>query len=309
MTWRESRPYTLIRPLVPNALRSAVAAVRQFARSKAARRELDFGAFRLLVNNRDSGGIAHESLYWHELSSPLESEIAKRLQPRLFLDIGANYGFSSLIHFANNPECKFVLVEPNPHLISYIRHNLKHAGCNKFTIHNSICSSQQAPHASFAIHPTYSQDSRVSGPPSWQRVEVSSVTIDSLSADVPLDTPILIKIDTQGYEESVLAGGRRLLSTSRSWLMKVEFGPRWLESQGTNPVKFLQSIVASYQVVEMPSRVRMRGDTIDTLFSHPLLTSDCEAFEHFVRHRASSEGGYCDLLVLPKDSRLLNRGA
>lgn len=310
MTLRESRLYSHIRPYVPNALRSLAARFRTFSNTRlAARRELNFGRFHLLISNRDTGGGAHESMYWHELSSPLDTEIVARLQPRLFIDVGANYGFSSLLHFTRNPACRFIVVEPNPTLVPYITHNLEQAGCHLFTIHNAICAAEEAAHASFSIHPTYSQDSRVVGPGSWRHVEVSAVTLDGLTANIPADTPTLIKIDTQGYEDAVLAGGRRFLSASANWLMKIEFGPRSLESQGTNPLHFLQSLADAFCVVELPSRVRFKGDSLNDLLGHPLLPMDCASFETYVRHLAKKDGGYCDLLVLPMGSTLLHQGA
>ena len=44
------------------------------------------------------------------------------------------------------------------------------------------------------------------------------------------------------------------------WLIKAEFGPKWLRAQGTDPVGFLSWLADRYRVMEIPKRLRFRGD-------------------------------------------------
>lgn len=301
MDWRNSPLYTQIRPHVPDALRSVAYHLSRFHRERLARdRVLDFGRFRLVVNNHDIGGVAHQSMYWHEISSPLDREIIERFKPSHFLDIGANYGFSSVLHFLNNPSCRLIVVEPNPLLAPYIQRNLEQVGCKSFTLHQAICAAVPSGTSSFALNPAYSQDSRVSGPSSWQQVTVETVSIDGLTWDLPAEASVLLKVDTQGYEAHVLAGAEKLLSRSSNWVMKIEFGPHWLSSQGTDPGDFLSSLVDRFVVVEWPARIRFKGDTLTDLLGSSLHRSESAAFCNYVSQLAENECGYCDLLVLPR---------
>lgn len=304
--WRNSKAYSLVKPMVPNALRRGVGATRRrFNAAFAAERTIDFERFKMRVNNREHGGLAHETMYWHELGNPLSRELVERLKPAYFVDVGANYGFASLLHHAICPTSRLLAIEPNPGLLPYIRGNLTAAGCTNFEVFHAVCGASADQNISFALNATYSQDSRVNGPSSWKTVQVATVTLDQLLMDAAPDAPVFIKVDTQGYEDNVLRGGQRYLSSSSNWMMRMEYGPLWLKSQGTDPLTLLGKLVDQFVVVELPARVRFQGDGLDDLLRHPLKSEDCAKFEPFIRGLGKDNGGYCDLLVLPKTSPFL----
>lgn len=303
--WRSSALYASLRPYVPNALRRIVAGAKRFyvAQFKV-EHVIDFRRFKMRVSNREHGGLAHESMYWHELASPLAVEIVKYLEPQLFVDVGANYGFASLLQHANQPSTKIIAIEPNPALVRYVEENLRVAGCHDFQVLHAVCGKHHAAPVSFAVNGKYSQDSRVVGPASWKRVQVPVVALDEVLLEQWAGRPVFIKIDTQGYEQHVLDGAYEFLMSSAKWMMKIEFGPHWLESQGTSAEYFLQNLVDRFNVAELPSRIRFRGDELSALMRHPLALSDCVDFDAFVRDLATGGDGYCDLLVWPRSSVL-----
>ena len=304
--WRKSSLYLVVKPYVPDSFRRVFGSVkRRLISTFAAHRVIDFGRFKMRVSNRENGGIAHETMYWHELGNPLSTEIVNRLKPALFVDVGANYGFASLLHHAIYPDARMILIEPNPNLLPYIESNLRAAGCADFQLVNAVCGDSHDQKVSFAVNAAYSQDSRVSGPSGWQTVQVASVTLDGLLLGAEKKIPVFIKVDTQGYEAKVLQGAQQFLSSSSAWIMKIEFGPLWLKSQGTDPLTMLGKLVAQFVVVELPARVRFQGDGLDDLLRHPLKPEDCAKFERFIRGLGNDNGGYCDLLVLPKTSPFL----
>ena len=303
--WRTSGLYLVVKPYVPDSFRRVFGDIKRWLISTfASQRVIDFVDFKMRVSNRETGGIAHETMYWHELGNPLSREIVERLKPALFVDVGANYGFASLLHHSICRGSRIILIEPNPNLLPFIESNLKAAGCVDFQLVNAVCGDSHDQKVSFAVNAAYSQDSRVSGPSGWQTVQVASVTLDGLMLGAAKGMPVFIKIDTQGYEAKVLEGAQQFLSSSSSWIMKIEFGPLWLKSQGADPLTLLKSLVEQFVVVELPSRVRFQGDGLHSLLTHPLKPEDCDRFERFVRELANGDGGYCDLLVLPRASPL-----
>ncbi|UFP95977.1 FkbM family methyltransferase [Gloeobacter morelensis] len=261
-------------------------------------RTVDFGDFSLTVDIRDYGGRMYlQPGYWADILCPIQQEITARFRPAVYLDVGANYGFTALLHFARNPECRIIAVEPSPLLVPVLEKNLRQNKCTNYHLVAAICSDTPSG-GSFALNPHSSQDNRVRGERGWRTVTVPAVTIDELLADVPEQQFVYIKIDTQGFESKVLAGGHRFFARERGWVIKMEFAPKWLRLQGTEPVAFLGDLVRRYRVVEWPKRTRFKADTLAELWGCPLLEDECAAFVQYIQGLAAGDG-WCDLLIAP----------
>jgi FkbM family methyltransferase len=264
---------------------------------------IDFGIFKLAIDNQDGGGRYYKDpKFWADLICPIQQEIIERFKPNVFLDIGANYGFTSLIHFTKNPDCSIIAVEASPILIPFLKKNLHANGCNSFTVIKAVCSDESISEATFSLNPQSSQDNRVIGTESWHQVNVDSTTIDSLLKPVTSDDFVYIKIDVQGWEERVFKGGLNYMSQTDNWIIKTEFAPYWLKSQNTDPISFLKHLVSKYVVAEMPNRRRFRGDYLKALVRSSLKQDDCLAFVDYIQSlakRNSVDIGWCDLIVLP----------
>ncbi len=271
-------------------------------------KEFDFGAFRLVVDATDFGGVAYGwDERFAEVESPLEREIIARFHPRFFIDIGANYGFTALAHWTANPACKVIAVEPSPKLLPYLERNLRAAGMRGHRLVHAICSDHSSG-GRIALNPVSSQDNRVRGEAGWRAVEVASVTLDALVADLDPEAFVYVKTDTQGFERQVLDGARALLARPAGWLLRLEFAPQLLRHQGTDPHELLARVCRDHDVVEVPKRPRFRGDGLAELW-RCRLTPDCAAdFVTFTEAHAQGRG-WCDLLMAPKDTKLEPLGA
>ncbi|MCA2813734.1 MAG: FkbM family methyltransferase [Microcystis sp. M090S1] len=264
--------------------------------------KIDFQEFVLRVNNKDKGGLLYrDKNYWAELSCPIYQEIVETFKPTFFLDIGANYGFTSLVHFVKNPECKIIAVEPSSILIPYLQKNLKENSCCNFDIVNSVCTDQEQKQREqiFSLNPNSSQDNRVIGLKGWKSTKVSCTTIDSLLVNVTDNDRIFIKIDTQGFEEKVFKGGEKFFKSNINWIVKSEFAPHWLTSQGSDPQNVLEYLINLYMVFELPKRSRFK-DSIDTVIRYPINKLDIPEFVDYIQKLANGYG-WCDILVLPRD--------
>jgi len=268
------------------------------------REKIEFGFFSLTISQQDFGGRYYKDpKFWADLYSPLNREIIDRFKPVIFLDIGANYGFTALIHHFYNQKSRVIAVEASPDLIPFLEANLKQNGLENCSIIHAIVSDKDGEISSFHLNPKSSQDNRVLGEKGWQEISVKTISINTLASGIQPEDFVFIKIDVQGYEERVFKGGEPFLSTHPHWLIKSEFAPYWLKSQGTDPVALLESLLSKYVVVEIPNRCRFRGDYLSSLVRSSLKSDDSLDFVNYIESLAKrSDGvgiGWCDLLILP----------
>jgi FkbM family methyltransferase len=265
-------------------------------------RVLYLGDVQLKINELDEGGKQYNSRKsYEEIFNPLYRLIANDIQPDFFLDIGANYGFISIVASRYFPTAKLIMVEPGKRLDAYILDNMKLNSISNFELVNAICGEEERKEVSFAMNPFSSQDNRVIAPKKNWKTEVKKmVSIDGLLANIESNTPIFIKIDVQGFEEMVFKGGAKFLASHRNWITKTEFAPKWLSSQGTNPLNFLTGLVEEYEVVELTGRTSYQSKSLNELFVHPIQTSEVQEFLDYIISLDKDGRGWCDLLIRPK---------
>lgn len=217
-----------------------------------------------------------------------------------FIDIGANYGFISLIMKSSSPTINIVAVEADPRLVSVIKHNLEINAVDDALVLNAIVSDTMQQHSSFSLNPKSTLDNRVSMK-SWEQVSVPSMTLDHIIANYcSSDAKLFIKIDTQGFEQFVLKGAEKSLQELNSWMMKMEFAPNWLKSQGTDPLSLLHYLCGRYEVVEAPARIPFGTCNLADLFRHPITNENTQIFLDYVVSLNQKQLGWVDLLVRPK---------
>lgn len=256
----------------------------------------------LTVDATDQGGLAYgNKSSYEELNNSLYRDIQDRFNPNFVIDIGANYGFTGIVYGRIFNNAHLTLVEPSKKLCKYIKLNLTQNKISKFNIVNSICGEESVRSMSFAINPLSSQDNRVIGETEKWETITSSVVILSNLISTSESAFNFIKIDTQGYEERVFSGGADYLDSSSNWIIKTEFAPYWLNSQGTDPEDFLKGLVAKYNVCELPTRSRYKGDNIESLLSNKIQISEVlKACKHIQKYNKNGRG-WCDLLITPKN--------
>lgn len=139
--------------------------------------------------------------------------------PYVFLDLGANYGFwSVLASSADFGAMKAIAVEPVEANFEILSANCA-ANRGRFQIHCKAVAEQGGLRVQIQL-----DDASISNPgasmvlsPARKRgttVEtVSTVTIDGLieKHDISADVPLIIKLDVEGYEVEVLEGGETTL--------------------------------------------------------------------------------------------------
>jgi FkbM family methyltransferase len=236
---------------------------------------------------------------FEERVSPLYSMIANE-EFSHFFDIGANYGYISLLMKKHSSNIKIIAIEADPRLVPVIKDNFELNHAHDIDVINAVVSDCCKVDSAFCINPNSSLDNRVNMP-EWEQVSVPSLTLDKIISDhCNSDSKIFLKIDTQGFEQFVLKGAINSLNEMNNWMIKMEFAPNWLISQGTDPLVLLQDLCRDYQVAEAPARVPYKNTSLAGLFNHPIEAVDAEKFLNYVVHLNNYKLGWVDLVVRPK---------
>ena len=265
-------------------------------------RTLNLNGLQLTFDASDAGGRQYNAKSsYEEAANPLYQAILDKFNPSLVIDVGANYGFTGLVCARNFPSAKIILVEPSARLLPYLRRNFEQNGFTNYEIVQAVCGEQAAGEVEFGIHPSNSQDNRVHRESSdWKTERVPTISLNALLERCPAQRFIFTKIDTQGYEQNVIQGAHPFITQNANWLIKMEFAPHWLRSQGTDPSSFLAELCAQFQVVEVPTRLRYKEDDLLESSSAQIHPADAPNFVSYIQSLDRNEHGWCDLLVSPR---------
>jgi FkbM family methyltransferase len=268
---------------------------------------INIGEINLLVNKLDPGGVSYKSRgIWEDLRNT--QNIAKNSENSydLFLDIGANYGYSSLSHYSTASRAgHYILVEPDARLIKYLLKNIQNnCDSNRFTVVNEVCGDNSSDLVLFSLNPSGSQDNRVNGESNWKKIKINTITIDQILKPYA-GKSVFIKIDTQGFEQFVLKGGEHFLSTEKKWTIKLEYAPYWIYQQKSDPVALMEYIQSRFRVYEVPARVpyNYRQDQLNSVYKLELGSrSQIIDYIKYVSSLNRDDRGWLDLMLLPCSS-------
>jgi FkbM family methyltransferase len=194
----------------------------------------------------------------------------------LCFDVGANIGMTAIPLAVQRPDCRIVAFEPVPDNARCLRANIQANGIENVEVVEAAISDR---------HGTTGMTS--SGP--WSHVTDQSplrcrvIPLDDY-ADQPVD---FMKIDAEGHEPHVLAGGRRLLATRRP-LIFVEFNAIALVMTRSDPLALAEAIFASFEVLGV--------------YSQDWLGPTPESAALFVYQNVIQHGCVNDLLLRPRSS-------
>ncbi|UPM49176.1 FkbM family methyltransferase [Synechococcus sp. A10-1-5-1] len=256
----------------------------------------------IAVYARDTGG-SHYKLRSHkeESVSPIWRLIRHSLKPNVLIDIGANYGHTAAMLSSRLAVQRIYAVEPDPRLAELIRDNLRQVGdrCDIRLIQAAISSCNE-PVTLLGINPHSTQDNRVVKPKNWQEVVAPVISLDKIIAEVPLSSSMFIKSDTQGFDINVIRSGYRELTSRKKWMLRCEFAPDWIKSQGFDTVMELEWLCSSFRVFEAPLRTTWNA-RLNEVLNKTIEASQAYSFTEYVRSLNHNGKGWVDLYVLPDD--------
>jgi len=175
---------------------------------------------------------------WERETAPVILENIRR--SRCFIDVGANCGIYTVLGCQINPGVRVVAVEPVPRICAALAHNV---AMNNLTSRVTVLNvalgdrdgvvpfheAEDPTMGSLAAGGYQGQPGRV--------IHVKCRTLDSIVEDLGIE-PDFIKIDVEGFEHLVLAGGSQVLSKFRPYIV--------LEANPGDPGEAMTQILSKY---------------------------------------------------------------
>jgi FkbM family methyltransferase len=218
----------------------------------------------------------YRSALRHRVAAAIEHEaLVRSLNAASIVDVGANVGQFSLVALALRPNVVVHAFEPLPRAATRFEAVFKHAP--NVRLHRCALGALET---ELTIHVSASDDSssllpisriQTSAFPGTQQVEEQAVQVrrgdDVLGTEV-LPSPLLIKLDVQGYELEVLKGMPQLLGRSQYVYAELSFLP-FYEGQPLAPevIGWLQGNGFKLASIHTVGRLRNGlGAQVDALF-------------------------------------------
>lgn len=231
---------------------------------------------------RDSGvGIA-SLLLWGGLDG-YEPETSKTLRffferATTFVDVGANYGFYSLLGALWNPSLRVVAFEPVPEIYSALIRNVALNGLEGRVTAYQIALADRSGSASFYLPASESKDCEATGTlvnDGWQsrkqspKIEVQTARLDDHEKSHPMKVD-LVKIDVEDFEAGVLNGMQGCIRRDRPFIV-CEILPREHGNEKTR--KIVESLGYTAYWITSSGYIRVSRFDFDRAGSQDFLLS------------------------------------
>lgn len=200
---------------------------------------------------------------WERETAPvILSEIARA---RCFLDIGANTGIYTVLGCAINPSVRVVAFEPVPKVYAALTCNVQGNGLQDRVTALNIALGETNGTVDFHEAENATMGSLATNGYHGQRglvITVECRTLDSVVEEAGLQ-PDFMKIDVEGFEHAVLAGGRRTLQRWRPRMV--------LEANPGDPADAVSAILSDYGYVfdNLTAAGRVRHDELSAIAGSP----------------------------------------
>jgi len=194
--------------------------------------------FKMLVTPRYTGHYCENA--YENFTSDLLLNLSR--DNMLFIDIGAHYGYYTVLMGTRHPDCKIIAFEPVPENFEILKRNISLNQLKNTELHNVAVSdsdgvrkfnvTEASDSCGFYEHPL-TQTSKV--------IKVRTVCLDNFLKETP-KVPTIIKLDAEGHEPHILKGMKKILIASENIKLIIEFNPKCLRSGGYKPAGLLEDI-------------------------------------------------------------------
>ena len=237
-----------------------------------------------------NAGIAFSSLlFWHGLDGH-EPETSRTLRffferASTFIDVGANWGFYSLLGALWNPTLKIIAFEPVPAIFSGLQRNVRLNRVEGRVRCENLALSGKSGRATFFLPKSEDLDIESSGTltdSGWQAtqgspliLDVEALRFDEYEAHHPMRVDV-IKIDVEDFEADVLEGMQEVIRRDQPFIV-CEVLPRAHRNRRTREtveaLNYQAYWITSAGYIRVPNFDFSRNQFTDFLLS-PVSTSD-----------------------------------
>lgn len=202
---------------------------------------------RTLRFDRDSGINLASLLFWKGLDG-YEAQTSETIRffverTSIMIDVGANYGFHSLLAALCNPELRVVAFEPVPPIYDGLIRNIQLNGLEKQISAHQMALADRTGSATLYLPRPEGRDYETTGTlvaDSWQsrqrspEITVETTRFDDFEYAHPMKVD-LVKIDVEDFEAGVLAGMEQTIRRDRPFII-CEILPRQHRNERTRQI-------------------------------------------------------------------------
>ncbi len=139
--------------------------------------------------------------------------------PRVVVDIGAYVGKFAKMTRSVWPDAKIVMFEPQPDKKAMLESLATRLGNTE--LKPTLLGERAGQRVKFHLHESGSSMKEFKSDEGTKTIELTTTTLDESLAGTPFESPDFIKIDVQGAEKEVIAGGMRSLSRAQVVILEV----------------------------------------------------------------------------------------
>jgi len=185
----------------------------------------------------------------------------ERLEPDLAIDVGTNYG-ECLLGVRYPSRTRAIGIEANPALLPLIHETLaRHPDRDRIRLVHGLAGDTDGLEGRLHFDPRFTGTASAVASASSrlpQQVSVRSVSIDALISESGASgtpTPIVFKLDIEGFEGVAMRGFKRLADV-RDFIGILEFDPAYLDGSPVDSQTLLGQLLARGVVLDSGRGIR-----------------------------------------------------
>lgn len=170
--------------------------------------------------------------------------------PKTVIDVGANVGQFAIAAAKLFPEAHIHSFEPQPECVERLARNTR--ALSNITVYPLALGESEGEamfqlnthsHSGSFLHLADAHRAAFPEAQELQRISVRISTLDKVLADVDLSSPVMLKLDVQGYEPCVLKGAIQILKRVDYVILEASLKPMY---EGESLFEEIISIMRGY---------------------------------------------------------------